>query len=99
MPVLPIFTADSAAQFYAKNAGQSYRPSNGTEGEYFHAAACARCTKWERGHDPEGFDDGCLIQDRAIMFEKDDPAYPKQWVYGRDGQPTCTAFDERQAST
>ena len=98
MPIQPIFPAEDALKFHAPCAGKPYRPSNGTEGEIFHAASCARCTKWERGLDPDGWDDGCLIEARAMLYDIDDAVYPKEWVYGPDGQPTCTAFDERQAT-
>ena len=89
MPVLPIFPAD-----HARPAGKPYRPGNGTEGDYFHAAACARCTKWKRATDPEDFDNGCMIELMAINMTIDEPEYPKEWIFGPDGQPTCTAFDQ-----
>lgn len=98
MPVLPISPPACAAEFYAPSAGKPYRPSNGTEGEIFHAAACARCTKWERATDPDDWPEGCMIELRALNHDIDDPEYPKEWIIGPDGQPTCTAFDERQAS-
>lgn len=98
MPIKPIFPAEDALKFHAPCAGKPYRPSNGTEGEYFHAAACARCTKWEGATNPGDWPKGCMIHLRARNHAKDDPKYPKEWVYGPDGQPTCTAFDERQAT-
>lgn len=91
MPVLPIFPAD-----HARTAGKPYRPSNGTEGDYFHAASCARCTKWERSADPDDCDRGCHIEAYALAYDIDDVEYPDEWIIGPDGQPTCTAFDQRQ---
>lgn len=91
--VLPILPQDFAAELAAR-AGQPYRPSNGTEGEIFHNAACARCAKWveDEDTDPHGRN-SCTIEIYAWAFGIDEPKYPKEWVYGPDGQPTCLAFD------
>lgn len=60
-----------------------FRPSNGTHGEIFEAAFCERCKK----------DRGCEIRFLTRCHQETDPEYPKEWVYGSDGQPTCTAFE------
>ena len=70
-----------------KSAGKPYRPSNGTEGEMFMAEFCDRCSKC---------DVGCQIIVASMAFEKDDPEYPKEWVFDSEGCPTCTAFEESE---
>lgn len=65
-----------------------YRPSNGTEGECFQGQWCERCTKDDA--DNEVY---CDILTRTAAFGIEDPEYPKEWTYGDDGQPICTAFD------
>ena len=62
---------------------EPFRPSNGTHGEIFEAAFCERCTK----------DSNCMIRFLTRCHQETDPEYPKEWVYGDDGQPTCTAFE------
>ncbi|WP_142850994.1 hypothetical protein [Telmatospirillum sp. J64-1] len=80
------------AQRFKDQAGQKYRPSNGTEGEIFLAAWCARCIH-EAAHraDPDN-EDGCLIIAASFAFDIEDEEYPQEWQYGEDGQPKCTAF-------
>jgi len=29
-----------------------------------------------------------------MILPSGDPDYPKEWVYNKNGNPTCTAFDE-----
>lgn len=64
---------------------RSYRPSNGTEGEFFQSAWCFRCAN-DSDNNP------CEILDYTMAFSINDPDYPKQWIYGDDGKPKCTAF-------
>ena len=71
---------------------ESYRPSNGTEGEGFRSRFCDRCEKDRYPSRPCGIFARTLIHD---LGEKD---YPREWV--RDagpwpGNPRCTAFIER----
>ena len=65
---------------------QPYRPSNGTEGDFFMASWCEKCAL----SDYDG--DGCMIQLRALAHGIDEPEYPSEWVYSSDGAPCCTAF-------
>ena len=59
-----------------------YRPSNGTEGDFFIAAQCGNCTKQE----------GCRIVLLTMRYHEDDIRYPKEWVSDADGNnPRCTA--------
>jgi hypothetical protein len=59
-----------------------YRPSNGSEGDGFREAFCARCQKQKR----------CTILLRMMAFKVTDAKYPSQCVYDDAGSPTCTAF-------
>ena len=73
-----------------------YRPSNGTEGEIFMSAWCAKCVRDrpQRGGNPF---DGCEIITLTMAFDIDHPSYPEAWVQDDEGTPSClecTAEDE-----
>ena len=77
--------------------GEKYQASNGTEGECFFDAWCRQCARdrsMREGEPIEECDDNerCDIIDRSMYFGMDSPEYPPEWVYGPDGQPSCTAF-------
>jgi hypothetical protein len=84
---------ESLAKEYVERAGQQYEPSNGSEGEAFWSWNCCKCerdkdmngTCHEEGREP-GDDDWCPILAASFRGEA------KEWVYGPNGQPTCTAF-------
>lgn len=86
------------ADLCIERAGQKYQPSNGTEGECFHASWCCQCARdkaMSEGKPIEDCDDDekCDILGRSF-YSLTDPEYPKEWQYGKDGQPCCTAFIE-----
>ena len=93
-----IFPADLADRM-KDCAGHRYRPSNGSEGEIFMGVWCERCTK-DAAHrkDPDNAA-GCPIIVNAFAYNEDDERYPSEWQYGSDGQPICTAFDDKQPLT
>lgn len=63
--------------------GESYQPSNGTEGTCFHEEFCFQCERDRDGN--------CQIL--ADSFRRqDDPKFPREWVYDEKGWPTCKAF-------
>lgn len=69
-----------------------YRPSNGSEGEWFMSIFCEKCEKDRYESKP------CGILGRTFALGIDDKGYPKEWI--RDtgdwpGNPRCTAFVER----
>ena len=74
-----------------------YRPSNGTEGESFHAHWCERCARdlWANGtkatYDECEPHEVCAIIGNTLAFDIYHPDYSKEWRYV-DGVPTCTAF-------
>ncbi len=67
-----------------------YRPANGAEGGFFMEGWCEKCAKDNLGLN------GCVIIAAAMCFEKNDERYPKEWVYDKDGDPCCTAFEARK---
>lgn len=71
-----------------------YEPSNGTEGDGFRAEWCERCARdnWNEGT----LRGGCAILGASMIFSAGQQGYPKQWVYGSDGEPRCTAFVPRE---
>lgn len=75
--------------------GRPYRPRSGTEGIAFNEAWCDHCTRDAAFRDTGYEGDpalGCQIIADTFAYEITDPKYPKEWVYGRDGRPSCTAF-------
>lgn len=70
---------------------EPYRPSNGTESEFFFHEFCYQCARF-------GKDGNCEILGNSLQFEINDPNYPKQWVSdgfkgrGYVENPRCTAF-------
>jgi len=90
-----LYTDEHAKLNMADSIGKPYRPSNGSEGEMFSDRYCADCKRdAEFQKDPFGDAPGCSIIAMTMALDVDDEGYPKEWVYGADGQPTCTAFDE-----
>lgn len=77
-----------------EQAGEPYRPSNGTEGACFHEAWCCKCerdksmngTCYREGRE-ENDEDWCEILGRSF---RDEPL--PEWVHDKDGYPSCTAF-------
>lgn len=63
-----------------------YRPSSGTEGEWFFSRWCRRCER-DRHED-----DRCEIIGMTMAHDVDEPEYPVEWQYGADETPCCTAF-------
>lgn len=72
-----------------------YRPSTGTEGVCFDIAWCDKCArdaKYRAAGENADAELGCPLIANALAFQIDHPQYPKEWVYGDDGNPCCTAF-------
>lgn len=65
--------------------GELYRPSNGTEGDYFIERYCVRCY-W---YDDES---RCPIYEGTQDVDLTDPAYPSQWRVGENGWGICSSF-------
>jgi len=72
-------------------AGKSYRPSNGTEGEIFQERFCYRCI-----HEDLENEDYCEIVSLTMAYYTNHEKYPKEWVFDKDGYPTCTKFEKEE---
>jgi hypothetical protein len=86
--------AAAAYESAPSRVGKSYRPGSGTEGMAFDDAWCERCARdaeWRKDTDQDPAL-GCQILADALCFDVKDPKFPKEWVYGHDGRPCCTAF-------
>jgi hypothetical protein len=68
-----------------------FRPCNGTTGASFIEAWCGNCKRDVAFRNDEG--DSCPIVAASLAFDIDHPEYPKEWTYGDDGSPICTAFE------
>ncbi len=76
---------------HAPQDGAPYRPSNGTEGEYFDEGWCANCKADKNFRDDNG--EGCPIIARALAYDVGDDGFPSEWQW-QNGEPVCTAFDD-----
>lgn len=88
---------DDFAKMLLERVGQKYQPSNGTEGECFRAAWCEQCARDKAMNGEKDFDscdesELCSIVINTMAWDVDDEEYPREWQYGKDGQPCCTAF-------
>jgi hypothetical protein len=91
-----IYTDDMAA-LCKEDAGKPYRPSNGTEGMIFDDAYCSNCKRDAAWREDENSADPCPLLSNSFAYNIGDPDYPTEWQYGPDGQPTCTAFEDKDA--
>lgn len=77
------------------SSDKPYRPGSGTEGMAFDDAWCSNCAldaAYRASGDDADPEDGCKILADTFAYDIDHPNYPKEWVYGCDGCPRCTAF-------
>ena len=68
-----------------------YRPSNGTEGEYFMEAFCFHCERDRAFQENPDQADGCPILAKTFALDVTDPEYPQEWITDDKGA-RCTAF-------
>jgi hypothetical protein len=76
--------------FFPGPPGEPYRPCNGDEGEAFMSRWCGCCER-DRAF-REGSGDSCPIVADTMIYDVEDPEYPKQWRYDASGQPECAGF-------
>lgn len=79
-----------------------YRPSNGTEGASFIETWCGNCKRDRVCNgtvlvDDARDEDYCPILGASFANDIDSPDFPREWQYGADGAPCCTAFEEMDA--
>lgn len=65
---------------------EPYRPSNGTEGEWFMERWCYSCM------DLDGF--ACPIIAATLGVRPGDEGYPDEWRQDGPAGPRCTAYRE-----
>lgn len=69
-----------------------YRPSNGSEGNWFMSRWCERCERERAYRDDPDHSEGCNILTWTFAVGVDDPSYPKEWREDGPEGPRCTAF-------
>jgi len=60
---------------------KQYYPSNGTEGMIFTSEWCDLCYKEKQ----------CTILTNSMLGKQ-----PKQWIYDKEGNPTCTSYNSNR---
>lgn len=88
-----LFT-ENHAKLVRIHGGGAYRPSNGSEGQMFMKRWCEKC-KRDQAYQ-EGTGDSCAIIANAMAYDVDSPYYPSEWRYDNEGQPMCSAFEEKE---
>lgn len=68
-----------------------YRPSNGSEGDWFRGQFCDRCVRDRDWRESET--NPCEILNATLCLSTDDPHYPSEWRYDENDDPVCMAFD------
>ena len=81
------------AKMYVDRAGQPYQPSNGTEGEVFWSEWCRKCSRDSAMRADADLDD-CDDNEQCEILDASFRGEAKEWLFGTDGQPICTAFHE-----
>lgn len=72
--------------------GKPYRPSNGTEGDWFLSKFCLHCIHGKYEHTGDVIDNPCEIITASFFSEIGTSTYPPEWVYDDNEEPTCTAW-------
>jgi len=85
--MIKIYT-DKLAEQYKECAGQKWQPSDNSEFQLFAEKFCDQCMHGRRTIPI------CKIFFKGMAYDYFEEEYPKEWQYGTDGQPTCTAFRE-----
>jgi len=70
---------------FPESAGQSFMPSNGTEGMRFTEAFCDNCL--HQHPDPDKKPQCFEILMKSLMDEQ-----PDEWIFNSEGWPVCTAW-------
>lgn len=83
-----------AEEYRKQRAGKPYRPSNGTEHYLFEEDFCMHCKHYKDNPRIEASDCDLDLLNMTFLHDIDDPEYPKEWVYDKEGYPSCTAFEE-----
>lgn len=68
---------------------KKYRPSNGSEGDWFMDKYCMNCLHCDPN--PEGKKQ-CEILLRSLVYGANEPEYPTEWTYDENDKPICTSY-------
>lgn len=71
------------------STNELYRPSNGSEGEWFINEYCMHCMHCDP--DPHGLKQ-CQILCASLCYSVNEEGYPKEWVYDDHEEPKCTKW-------
>lgn len=71
---------------------KKYRPSNGSEGDWFISTFCYNCIHGKYEHTGDTNDKPCEIISLSMCHTTDEKEYPEEWQYNDQGNPCCTAF-------
>jgi len=71
---------------------RKYRPSNGSEGEWFMDKFCENCLYEKWTHTMNDKDAKCDILSNSMLYDLNDPKYPAEWTYDAQGHATCTKY-------
>lgn len=70
-----------------------YRPSNGTEADWFASEWCDECAKDIFDLGTGEYIEQCDILDRSLLHDINQIEYPTEWRYcSLTDQPICMAF-------
>ena len=80
-----------------EKADKPYRPSNGTAGAIFRTILCGSCALYDY---VPGAGEDCTLGHAfaALTHDVDDLAYPQEWRHDGNGNPTCTAWSDSDAT-
>ena len=71
---------------------KKYRPSNGPEGMWFIEEYCSHCIHENFINTAKDDDKKCQILSDTMIYRINDPEYPKEWIYDKNGEPICTEY-------
>lgn len=70
---------------------EKYRPSNGSEGDWFINEYCMNCIHENPSQESKH---KCDILTFTFCLDLNDKDYPSEWTYNEKHEPICTAFSK-----
>ena len=77
-----------------KETKKLYRPSNGSEGDWFINKYCNNCIHGKYEHTGDIQDKPCDILSSSFCYGIEDEKYPKEWQYDENNKPCCTNYSK-----
>jgi len=101
--------AESATVATPSLAGKPYCPSSGSEGIGFEDAWCCKCDHYRYGSEWMPDEMECVMPSKThhgygptgilglahFVADVNDPQFPQEWLYDKEGCPSCAAWKER----